>query len=237
LVCLTPGDTITMIADQVNPNMEQGWLWVEAVDPETLEPIEFDHLIGSALVVDTDLQFLARYIPYGFRSLCTFGADNCHHGLLDCNGNGEADFGTELEAWPAELFLDNFFQEGGTNPTFADQIALASCETSGVTFVSTFIWNNREQRFSRDFEFICFFLGTLGDISVVASNLRGDPNELIGPGDRSLQTGWLHLIPENAPILGVFIQRIANTSFGGGDVLEFDGSFPCSLPRFGGGGR
>lgn len=232
-ICLTPGDTVTFIADQINPNMEIGWLWAEARDPETFEPIEFDHLIGSALVVDLNLQFLARYIPYGFQALCEFGADNCHHGLIDCNGDGFADFGTELSAWPAELYLDSFFQEGGTNPTFTDQIALASCETTGTTFVTTFVWNNREQRFSRDFEFVCFFLGSIGDIQVVAQNLRGDPNELIGPSGEILQTGWLHLIPQNAPILGVFIERIANTSFGGGDVLEFDGCFNCSLQRLG----
>ncbi|MBI1853954.1 MAG: hypothetical protein HYR85_26755 [Planctomycetes bacterium] len=230
--CLTPGDTLTVIADQHNPNMEIGWLWVEARDPESFEAIEFDFLIGSAIIVDTGLDFMARYIPYGFRANCTFHVDRCGRGLTDCNSDGAANFGREYDAWPATLFVDSFFQEGGTNPEFTDTIALASCETSGTTFVDSFIWNNRERRFSRDFEFECFFVGTIGDITNVAGNLGGDPNELTS-GSRSIQTGWLHLTGENAPILGVFIQKIANTSFGDGDVLEYDGTFPCSLERRG----
>jgi hypothetical protein len=230
--CLTPGDTLTVLADQHNPNMEIGWLWVEARDPETGEAIQFNYLIGSALVVDTELEFLSRYLPYGFKAWCVYGADRCGHGFTDCNSNGAADFGREYDAWPETLFLDSFFQEGGTVPTFSDQIALASCETSGTTFVDTFVWNNRERRFSRDFDFVCHFLGTIGDIQVVAGNLNGDPNELV-LGSRSLQTGWLHLTGVNAPILGVFIQRITGTSFGGGDVLEYDGIAPCSLQRRG----
>ncbi len=248
--CLTPGDTLTVLADQHNPEMEIGWLWVEARDPVSFEPIDFDYLIGSAMVVDMGSDFLARYMPYGFRARPDLHSDSgsrCFRGSTDVDYDGAADFnGVEYDFWPEGLFLDNFFEEGGSSPEFSGLLALASCDVdfqdADTTTVSFFIFNNEERRFSRDLHFECFFLDTLSSISNIFNDLRGDPNELAIPG-RPLPTGWLKLSGTDA-ILGVFIERIVGSSFAGGDALEMFGQFggpndpvwwhrPCSIPRFG----
>ena len=76
-VCLTPGDTITLLADAHNPEGTVGWLWVEAQDPETFEAITYNYLVGSAILVwadqsgGQDRDFLWSYTPYSFRALVT----------------------------------------------------------------------------------------------------------------------------------------------------------------------
>ncbi|MBI1849453.1 MAG: hypothetical protein HYR85_03810 [Planctomycetes bacterium] len=251
--CLTPGDTLTVIADQHNPEMEIGWLWVEARDPETGRAVDFDYLIGSAIVVNTGTDFLFEYHPYGFRALpgtvqrpTGETHDACGRDFTDLDNDGFADFdGVEYDFWPATLYLDEFFQQGGTNPSFSNELTLASCDVdpfdSDDTRVAALIWNNRERAFSRSFNFECQFKAPLSDISNVVNNLGGDPNELV-LGARSIQAGWLSLVGSDA-ILGVFFQRVnANPALAAGHELQFSGQFggpedpnsshyPCSLPR------
>jgi hypothetical protein len=251
--CLTPGDTLTVFADQHNPEGEIGWLWVEARDPETREPVDYDYLIGSAIIVDTGTDFLFQYHPYGFRALpegapttTGAGADNCGRENTDLNSDGRADFdGAEYDYWPAKLYLDEFFQERGSAPTFSNQLTLASCDVDPFddddTRVSALIWNNNERQFSRTFNFECFFQGSLSSISNIVNGLLGDPNELV-LGSRSIQTGWLSLVGTDA-IVGVFFQRVNNIpALSAGHELQFTGGFggpddpnqnhtPCSLQR------
>ncbi|MBI1849448.1 MAG: hypothetical protein HYR85_03785 [Planctomycetes bacterium] len=250
--CLTPGDTLTVFADQHNPEQHQGWLWVEARDPESGRAIQFDHLIGSAIIVDMNTDFLFHYLPYGFRSHANdavldfeISGDACGRAFTDVDGDDFADFdGREYDFWPQELRLDNFFQQGGTAPQFGTDLTLASCDVDpfdgSLTHVNFGVWNNRERRFSAQLDFECFFRGPLTDISNITTNLAGDPNELV-IGTRHIQTGWLELIPSD-PILGVFHTRISGTNFAAGHQLEFVGEFgglcdfnpdhhPCSLPR------
>jgi hypothetical protein len=246
--CLTPGDTLTVFADQHNPEMEIGWLWVEARDPETFEAIDFDYLIGSAIVVDTLTDFLFQYHPYGFRGLPGEGGDGedaCGRLFTDLDEDGRADFdGEEYDFWPRKLLLDEFFQEGGV-PPFRNELTLASCDVDhrdrDDTSVSALIWNNREVRFSRSFSFECFFRAPLSSISNIARNLNGDPNELVSNAGRVLQAGWLELTASDA-ILGVFFQRVNSTAFAAGRELQFTGQFggeedednePCELLRVG----
>ncbi|MBI1850573.1 MAG: hypothetical protein HYR85_09545 [Planctomycetes bacterium] len=239
---LTPGDTLTVFADQHNPEMEVGWLWVEARDPESFDPITYNWLVGSAIIVDTGTDFLFAYKPYAFRShVGDTESDSCDHVSTDVNGNGRADFdGVEYDFWPSRIILDEFFQEGGTNPQFENQLALASCDINFAhrTSVSALLFNNRETRFSRSFDFECFFRAPLHDISGIVRNLGGDPNELVAGNGRPIQQGWLDLVASDA-ILGVFFQRIVGTGFAAGTQLDFDGQFggpgdsrePCSLPH------
>ncbi len=257
----TPGDTLTVFADQHNPEMELGWLWAEARDPESGEAIDFDYLIGSAIVVDTGTDFLFQYLPYGFRSHIDENAgpeqppdedtDACDRFFTDvAEFNGLADFnGEEYDFWPLVLYLDEFFQEGGTNPAFNNRLAIASCDIDPFddedtgTVVDVGIFNNREARFSSGFDFECFFLAELNEISLIVRNLRGDPDELVTDGGRSIQAGWIEFLPEDDPILGVFFQRIGTSGFAAGRNLQFDGAFgdiesdpdpnhlPCALPH------
>jgi HYR domain-containing protein len=246
---LTPGDTLTVLADQDNPEGEVGWLWVEARDPETGEAIAFDHLLGSAIVVDTDLDFLDQYLPYGFRSYVAraglLGVPGCSAPPTDVNGNGRADFdGIEYDFWPQRLLLDQFFQEGGGTGGFANELTLASCDVDPFddhgTNVSIHPWNNRERSFSVALNFECFFHAPLSSISGIFARLGGDPNELVVSGHH-LQSGWVEFDADD-PILGVFFQRVVGSGFAAGHQMQIAGQFGgpcddnpdhviCSLPR------
>ncbi len=241
---LTPGDTLTVIAERHNPEMVVGWLWVEAEDPETGDPIDFDFLTGSAIVVDKGTNLSFGYTPYSFRGLPengSSGADEtpCGNRITDVDGDSRADFnGVEYDFFPLYLHLDSFFQEGG-NPDFASELTLFSLRFSSKTNLSFLIFNNNETVFSRGTQMDCFFRNSLRAISGVVTNLGGDPTELEFPGPRSAQTGWLR-IRGDAPILGVFAQSINGSTFVQGRELQFSGKFggpedpgrsPAELPR------
>jgi len=239
---LTPGDTLTVIAEQHNPEGVVGWLYVEAEDPQTGDPIDFDYLVGSAIVVDkgTDLSF--GYTPYSFRGLPEGDRDgegSCGNNVTDLDQDGRADFdGREYDFFPLFLHLDNFFEEGG-QPNFSSELTLLSLRFFGETTLSFLIYNNREDVFSRGVRIPCFFRDSLRRISNVVTNLDGDPNELVFPGNKSAETGWLR-ITGDAPILGVFAQRIEGSNFTQGRELQFSGQFggpddprhdPAEIPR------
>ena len=61
---LTPGDTLCVLAAHHNPDHDRGFLFVAAVDPSTFQKVVFPYLIGSAIVVQSDLNFLWAYTPY-----------------------------------------------------------------------------------------------------------------------------------------------------------------------------
>jgi hypothetical protein len=251
---LTPGDTLTVLADQDNPELVRGWLWVEARDPETQQAIDFDYLIGSAIVVNTGAEFLFHYLPYSFRSLASENIstlsdpeDNCGRAFTDLNNDGEADFdGMEYDFWPAILLLDQFF---GTSVgvSFIETITLASCDVDHFdnddgSIVHVIRWNNREQFTSRTFSFDCWFNGLLSDISNAFNTLNGDPNELV-VGNKHLQSGWASFVSENDAIVGVLHQAISSSQFAAGHQIQFTGGFgdpltdpdtnhsPCFLVR------
>ncbi|MBI1849240.1 MAG: hypothetical protein HYR85_02745 [Planctomycetes bacterium] len=238
---LTPGDTLSVLADNHNPEMDSGFLTVKALDPVTLEAIDFDYLIGSAIVVQSDFNFLWGYTPYSFRGNADDDTQtDCSRIPTDADGDGFADFdGSEYDTFPKTLFIDSFFQETGN---FGNLLVLLS--TAGMSYqneVNFLIWNNREQKFSRNIKFQCFLATNLKSISNVAGRLNGDPNEL---GRSPIQTGWVSIAGGrvldlagnqavdaetssdivNAPLLGVFMQTITGSEFSVGNALHFTGS-------------
>ncbi len=228
---LTPGDTLTVMADQHNPELNFGWLWVEARDPVSGDPIDFDYLIGSAIVVDRDLDFLFSYTPYPFRALpeedSGAGPDACGREFTDVNDDAIADFdGVEYDFFPDDLLLDQFFEEGGL---FQDEITLLSTEMS-QTSVTLLTKNNREQGFSRGLTFECWTRGPLGLISNIFGRLNGDPDELRSPTGVSLQTGWVRFLSDD-PMLGVFMHKVSGTSMAGGSELQYEGTQVARLFR------
>src|SRR5262249_4178274 len=156
----------------------------------------------------------------------------------DNDGDGLADFdGSEYDEFPAELFIDSFFEEKGP---FGNQLVLLS--TAGMSYqneVNFLIWNNREQKFSRTIKFQCFLATNLKSISNVAGRLNGDPDEI----GHNTQTGWVDIKGGrvldlagnqavdaetgddivNAPLLGVFMQQITGQAFSVGNALHFTG--------------
>ncbi len=238
---LTPGDTITLLTSRHNSNGTQGWLWVEAWDPELMEAIDYDFLIGSAIIVKSnnasDTDFLFSYTPYTFRGLvssCTApgSQSRCGYCLTDENSNNAADFnGNEYECFPGTLYLDMFFAEGQTWPvgsgdTTGNQLYLMIPEGIGGndTFrLSLRIWDNSEDPSSRTLSTNCWFNGSLSDLSgrVLADNIGGDPEELPG-----LLTGWMRLRAEDRSdnstygMLGVYAHQLLD---GGGGVTSAAG--------------
>ncbi|MBI3843275.1 MAG: HYR domain-containing protein [Planctomycetes bacterium] len=231
--CLTPGDTLTVVADQHDPEGDVGWLWVEARDPETDEAIDFNHLIGSAIVVNVGLEFMFQYHPYGFRSythlLLEPPSDACGHAFTDVDGDNCADFdGVEYDFWPQRLLLDEFFQQGDGRQGVDNVLTLISCDLGHPTIVSAHPWNNNEHRFSATFDFECFFNEPFSPgISHIFEHLKGGPNELVGFGHH-IQLGWLEL-DANKPILGVYHQHLVASPLADGTELQFAGQFggPC----------
>jgi hypothetical protein len=235
---LTPGDTLTVLARGHNREAKQGWLWVEARDPEVPDrAIDFDFLIGSAIVVNSDFNFEWEYAPYTFRALVEesgedFGATSCGHFYAD-GGADEDDFtldfdGVEYDFFPRTLFIDQFFGEGDpaelVGPqTFSNTLYLMSTEMLGTT-VNFLFWNNNETRFSRGFQFDCWTEASLSEISSIAleSNLRSryDASELHG-----IPYGWVSFTSEDG-LLGCFVQNISGAAgevLAAGDALHFTG--------------
>ena len=113
---LTPGDTLSVLADSHNPEMDRGFLTVKALDPVTLDAIDFDYLIGDAIVVQSDFNFLWGYTPYSFRGLADDNTQqDCNRITTDDDQDGKADFdGTEYDMFPSELFVDSFLDRKST---------------------------------------------------------------------------------------------------------------------------
>jgi len=232
---LTPGDTLCVISGKHNPEADKGFLVVSAVDPATGEKVGFNYLIGSAIVVQADLNLMWSYTPYAFVSPSVQALDPCVRPETDLDDDGAMDFdGMEYALFPRELFLDSFFEE---TAAFGNQLTLMS--TSGQDYVNEvkfLFWNNIEEKFSRTHKFVCWWSGSLSEISMIATRLDGDPEEL---GHPPVQTGWISIagnrildlagnpveIGEGIPaMLGVFVQLIKETDFAAGRALQYRGS-------------
>jgi len=244
---LTPADTLSVLARGHNPNFEMGFLVVESRDPETGQAIDYDWLIGSAIVVNSEFDFQWAYTPYAFEGLGGAGMDACGRLLLDPPGDldeNTMDFdNSELSAFPATLLLDHFFGEGvpATRPavSFDNTIYLMSSSPGGLgnsTNVSVVGWNNNERRFSRTFSFDCYYFSNLGAITnaVTQANLdnASDNGELAG-----VDYGWLRLRATNGrghALLGVYTDAatIGGDVFTSGRELQYTGTTYVTLPRF-----
>jgi hypothetical protein len=252
---LSPGDTLTLSVAQQNLGFPEGWAWLDARDPESNAAIQFDYLVGSALLFDGRSAQTWEYNPYPFQAFpgrshdlgnakgCwpgIAGFDNCGRALTDVDGEGDADFdGCEYAFWPDEIFLDTFFEESNG---FDNELALITPDPFGSTDshrIDFGFWNNNEVRFSRSDSIFCFFHGRLSDISRIVLGLGGAPNETTDVSGNTYQTGWMEL-NSAYPVLGVFVQKKTGTRFAGGHELQFrglqgdePGEFAASLQRNG----
>lgn len=235
---LTPGDTIAVRASEHDPDADVGFLTVKALSPDTDEPIDFDFLVGSAIVADAASDTMWSYVPYSFQGVGNGSVSTCGHELVD--GPGTLFDGLSYCRFPDVLLLDSFVQE---RPGVVDgELTLMS--TSGSDYVNdveVLLWNNREERFSRQFSFRCWTSVPLSDLSAVTLRLGGDPDE------SAMQTGWLgidgrrvldlaaHPVTDgdlaNGPaVLGVFRQAIRGLGVVG-RPLQYAGGQDTSLPH------
>ena len=233
---LTPGDTLCVLADLHNPEQDKGFLVISAADPSTLDKVKFDYLIGSAILVQSDLNFLWAYTPYAFigRPGDAEG-DPCERPTTNDDNDGALDFdGIEYSKFPEELFIDSFFEEKNN---FTNQLTLMS--TAGQDYINEvnfWFWNNIEVKFSRTLKFVCWWSGTLAEISQVVTSLNGDEEEM---GHAPVQTGWAQIqgnrildlagnpveVGDNVPpLLGVFAQFITSSDYASGHALHYTGT-------------
>ncbi len=240
---LTPGDTLTILASAHNPETEEGFLWLEAWDPETSEAIEYNYLIGSCHVVKTgggsaDGDFLWAYTPYAFVSRAdgTTGASLCGFDFTDDDGEGDADFdGVEYDFFPARLYLDNFFAEDGAAIDLDNRLYLMVADR-GVTDVSILAWDNNENRYSIGTSFDCWFGDALQSISLLflEENLDDDAvDEIVLAGGATVYTGWMELTPDTSPLLGAFYTVKQDTDLGAGRELQYAGTWDADGDGYG----
>jgi hypothetical protein len=224
---LTPGDTLSVIAGDHNPEGNFGYLIVKAMDPETELPVDFDFLVGDQLVVDARGNFVWNLPPIAFRALADERLDGAAARSVtgyaftdlpinDGDNDGKADFnGYEYAYFPDQLILSSFFETNARSDT--ELVLLTPLDPMARVTVNFWIFNNTETRFSRSFQFSCFWAGSLADISNIVSNLEGDPGELPLPG---VQTGWAvidgrrawlgdNILTDDAPIIGFAIQKFS----------------------------
>lgn len=242
---LTPADTLTVMTNRHNPNMEKGFLIVQARDIETGLPVVYDYLVGSATVVNTDFDFEWTYLPYSFHAVFSgtgwdnpcgrkvIGDDGCiKFGNPDNEGPGISYY----DRFPDKLIINRFFGEGVPESQagleFANNLYLLSTMSSYPepleTTLSILGWNNNERRFSRTFRFACWLCTNLGSITaaVTQDNLAGGGNdeELLG-----VATGWMTFqaqrgfFGEDVGLLGVFMESVTagGTTFATGNSLHF----------------
>lgn len=238
---LTPGDTTCVLADLHNPEQDLGFLVVSAVDPQDMgRKVDFDYLIGSTIVVQSDLNFLWSYTPYVFRGLADDEppSNPCYLPSTDDDNDGAIDFdGIEYDKFPTSLFIDSFFEE---RDSFRNSLTLLSMAGGDYETEALFLfWNNVEDKFSRTFRFTCWHQSPLSEISLIVTNLGGDENEL---GHGAVETGWASIRSGRildgagnpvknkegfnaiAPMLGVFSQYIDATDFSSGHALHYKGT-------------
>ena len=231
---LTPGDTLTILASAHNPETEEGFLWIEAQDPETGEAVVYNYLIGSAHIVKTagggaDGDFLWAYTPSGFRSTVNTGSTvTCGYYETDVDGDSRADFnGVEYDFFPDELYLDLFFAEDGAALDLDNRLYLMVADRTS-TDTTLLAWDNNENRFSVGTEFDCWFGDALQAISLLFLEENMDDDavaELTLGGGSVIYTGWLHIIPETSPMLGAFYSVKQDTDLGAGRELQYRGTW------------
>ena len=211
---LTPADTLCVIAANHNPAFARGWLWVQALDPDTDRPIDFDYLMGDLLHVGGNFTRSFSTEALTFRGLsdeggAPLGRSLRGHAFADQNGNGAADFdGLEYERWPDVLALSSFVEQ--RNGVEDWLVLLAPLPGSFRVDVRLLIYSNDERPYSAQLSFRCWRRLRLLDLNAITARLNGTAAEL--------PTGWVRLEGDSAvndytgtrlsraPILGMVVR-------------------------------
>jgi hypothetical protein len=192
---LTPDDEISVLTKNDNPNMQKGYVYVFAKSKTTGAAIKFDHLIGSALILESsaeDPDYLEA--PWTFLA----GAALAEGANTDLNSNGLRDLdGNEYEKAPDRLLVPRFLGVGG--PLDAEEQLTLINLTGGADFtavVDFLVYNDNEEVFSAQYSFTCWAKVHLDVISAVFENeflltTNHATNEVPGtnPGNFN-ETGW-----------------------------------------------
>jgi hypothetical protein len=199
---LTPDDEISVLTKNDNPNMQRGYVYVFAKSKTTGAAIKFDHLIGSALVLENsgnDPDYLLA--PWTFLA----GAGLAEGANTDVNNNGLRDLdGTEYEMAPDQLLVPRFL--GQDSPMDANEQLVLINLTGGADFtavVDFLVYNDNEEVFSAQYSFKCWAKVDLLEISSVFDNdfllsTNHASNEIPGTTGNYPETGWYRLNGDTA---------------------------------------
>ncbi len=194
---LTENDKLTLVTNYHNPEHERGYVYVYAECVDGNDPVVFNHLIGSLMIVD-GLEGLAYSVnPFCHKGIGLPGVySSC--GLLktDLDDDGIRDL-DELEYDPVadQMLVPRFL--GQTEQFQSELILIAMSGGSKFdTTVGLTIYNDNQEFFSREYEFYCWAREPLLDISQVFGRtfLRTtthDPREILGQEEE--EAGWFRV--------------------------------------------
>ena len=223
---LTPGDTLTVNTKLDSSGLSTGYLYAFARSTSTGAPISFNHLIGTARVINTATAGDYEYQPYVFRAVPAQGSST------DLDGDGRRDLNNlEYQSAPDMLFFPRFTGHVDSPSVRASHLVLVSLAGSVFNTSTNFIvLNDNEEQFSSQASFTCWTRKRLKDISGVFTNEfllstlhTGSENFQsretgafrIAGGSASSTHGTI----SDAPILGLLVEEVSTT--GGSAVLPF----------------
>jgi len=199
---LTPNDTVTLVTRIQNPNQQLGYLYVFAKNPQTGQAIVFNHLIGSALILDNFAGADYSFEPYAYLGI------GAHGTTTDDDGDGVRDLNNlEYSCTPDVLLFPRFFGQGQLPPDlqqgvpaqgFTSELVLLNL-SGGKDFeavIDYLIYNDNEEVFSAQSSFVCWEKRTLLQINSAFSHAflastNDNPDEVLG--STSTETGWFRL--------------------------------------------
>jgi hypothetical protein len=211
---LTPGDTLTVNTKLDSSGLSTGYLYAFARSTSTGAPISFNHLIGTARVINTAT------------------AGDYEGSSTDLDGDGRRDLNNlEYQSAPDMLFFPRFTGHVDSPSVRASHLVLVSLAGSVFNTSTNFIvLNDNEEQFSSQASFTCWTRKRLKDISGVFTNEfllstlhTGSENFQsretgafrIAGGSASSTHGTI----SDAPILGLLVEEVSTT--GGSAVLPF----------------
>jgi hypothetical protein len=235
---LTKADTVTVLTKcHVGNAAKDGYVVVNATNPQGGGPWSHNFLIGSELIIDFGSGAVCSIDAYSFRAMAADGAST------EADFDGRLDFnGIEYEATPDDVYLDSFV--ASANPKLA--LINMSGDRDALVTTDFYIWNDNEFPLSLTIQFRCWFevpLATLGNVfsqDFLKNNTPDDSQEVDTDCNNSndYESGWVRISGNvavgnfatvtNPPLLGALCG--GSGSFDGGRLLW--GSFATRNGEF-----
>lgn len=231
---LTPNDTLTVLTNVHNPQLDQGYVYAFARNG-TDNPISHNYLIGNVMVITgmTGGALMAG-IEYSFNAVpfLAYAADGDTTEII-INGLRDLDGVQEYEQVTAQIQVPHFFGQDGVAPVFFSDLILISL-SGGQKFSTTvdfLVYNDNEQQFSAEYTFKCWERVSLSSVSLLFGNsfLLGtnhDTGEGFGAAPMTRESGWFRVWGDIASststdiddpaVYAVLIEAIS--SYGGADL-------------------
>ena len=188
---LTPYDTLTAYSAAHAPSLQRGYAYAYAVAASGGAAIDFDHLVGSAQVLDG-----TAMTEYTINAL-VFSGQTGHGNPTDLDSDGIRDLnGLEYSMASEYIAIPRFLGQGALPGVQSELVMIGlSGGTAFTTTLDFLIFNDNEQAFSASYSFYCWARAPLLSISGAFHNnfllnfTDNNPNEIIGlPG---LESGWI----------------------------------------------